>query len=219
MHRIDLPDWAVVRGKGYNTFDHIDPARTAFVVVDMQSVFVAEDEVFGNEHARDVMAPINLLAKAMRDAGARVFWTRQTVGNAPHVAMPEWQYDMSDPFVLRAVEALQAGTESQGIHPAMVKGQDDLVLDKFRYGAFSCPAGALAKMLELHNIEMLVLVGTLTNVCVESTAREGNMRGYKVIVVSDACAAVTDAEHNAALLNLRLNFADVKTTEEIMALL
>tara|TARA_R110002167_G_scaffold86209_4_gene233347 strand:- start:813 stop:1472 length:660 start_codon:yes stop_codon:yes gene_type:complete len=219
MHRIDLPDWAVERGKGYNTFDRIDPARTAFVVVDMQSVFVAEDEVFGNEHARDVMAPINLLAKAMRDAGARVIWTRQTVGDAPYVAMPEWQYDMSDPFVLRAVKALQAGADSQGIHPAMAKGHDDLVLDKFRYGAFSCPAGALAKVLELHGIEMLVLVGTLTNVCVESTAREGNMRGYKVIVVADACAAVTDAEHNAALLNLRLNFADVKTTDEVLALL
>ena len=101
----------------------------------------------------------------------------------------------------------------------MAKGHDDRVLDKFRYGAFSCPAGALAKVLELQGIEMLVLVGTLTNVCVESTAREGNMRGYKVIVVADACAAVTDAEHNAALLNLRLNFADVKTTDEVLALL
>lgn len=61
-----------------------------------------------------------------------------------------------------------------------------------------------------------VLVGTLTNVCVESTAREANMRGYKVIVVADACSAVTDAEQDAALLNLRLNFADVKRTAEVL---
>ena len=49
-------------------------------------------------------------------------------------------------------------------------------------------------------------------------AREANMAGYKVIVVSDATAAVTDAEHNAALLNLRLNFADVRRTAEVLAM-
>ncbi|MCT2400453.1 cysteine hydrolase family protein [Novosphingobium mangrovi (ex Huang et al. 2023)] len=219
MHRIELPAWAIERGRGYNAFDSIDPARTALVVVDMQSAFVGEGEVFGSETARAVIAPINRLVRAMRNADAAVIWTRQTVSDAPHLAMPEWQYDMSDPVVVRAVAALREGCASHDIHPAMDRGRDDLVLDKFRYGAFSCPAGALAKVLELHGIEMLVLVGTLTNVCIESTAREANMRGYKVIVVSDACATVTDEEHNAALLNLRLNFADVKTAGEVIALL
>ena len=45
------------------------------------------------------------------------------------------------------------------------------------------------------------------------------MAGYKVIVVSDATAAVTDAEHNAALLNLRINFADVRSSEQVLATL
>jgi nicotinamidase-related amidase len=45
------------------------------------------------------------------------------------------------------------------------------------------------------------------------------MAGYKVIVVSDATAALTDAEHNAALLNLRVNFADVRAAAEILAML
>ena len=66
---------------------------------------------------------------------------------------------------------------------------------------------------------MLILTGTLTNVCVESTAREANMAGYKVIVVADATAAVTDAEHNAALLNLRLNFADVRRTRQVLRMI
>ena len=66
---------------------------------------------------------------------------------------------------------------------------------------------------------MLIFVGTLTNICIESTARDANMLGYKVIVVSDACAAKTDAEHNAALLNLRIGFADVKDTATICDLL
>jgi nicotinamidase-related amidase len=45
------------------------------------------------------------------------------------------------------------------------------------------------------------------------------MAGYKVIVVADATAAITDAEHNAALLNLRLDFADVRTTAEVLAMI
>jgi len=54
---------------------------------------------------------------------------------------------------------------------------------------------------------MLIITGTLTNVCCESSARDAYMLGYKVLFASDATAAVSDAEHNAALTNLRLNFA------------
>jgi nicotinamidase-related amidase len=96
---------------------------------------------------------------------------------------------------------------------------EDLVLDKYRYSAFLCPAGALRAALEARGIDMILIAGTLTNVCCESTARDGNMLGYRVIVASDAMAAVTDAEHNAALLNLRLNFADVRRASEICAVL
>lgn len=218
MHSCELPGWAIARGRGYNSFDTIDPARTALVVIDMQSVFVAEDEVFGNPNARAIVPQVNRLVRGLRDAGVHVIWTRQTVSRAPHLAMPEWQYDMTDPIVQRAVESMWQDAPAHELFPEMAVGADDFVLDKYRYGAFSCPAGALAKVLKLIGIEMLVLAGTLTNVCVESTAREGNMRGYKVIVVPDACATVTDEEHYAALLNLRLNFADLKTVDEVLAL-
>ncbi|MCJ2179451.1 cysteine hydrolase [Novosphingobium album (ex Hu et al. 2023)] len=218
MHPCKIPDWAIARGRGYNCFDTIDPARTALVVIDMQSVFVAEDEVFGNCNARAIVPQVNRLVRSMRDAGTHVIWTRQTVGKAPHLAMPEWQYDMTDPVVQRAVESMAVDAPAHELFPEMAVGADDFVLDKYRYGAFSCPGGALAKVLELCGVDTLVLAGTLTNVCVESTAREGNMRGYKVIVVSDACATVTDEEHLAALLNLRLNFADVKTADEVLTL-
>jgi nicotinamidase-related amidase len=65
---------------------------------------------------------------------------------------------------------------------------------------------------------MVVITGTLTNVCCETTAREAYMAGYRVIVVADATAAVTDAEHKAALLNLRLNFADVRRASEVIGM-
>lgn len=219
MHSIALPGWAIERGRVFNSFDAIDPARTACVVIDMQTVFIAEGEVFGNPHARDIVDPVNQLVRAMRAAGATIIWTRQTTIEHPRLAMPRWQYDLSDPKVRSAVETMRSGTASHALYPAMATSQEDVFLDKYRYGAFMCPARRLHTALASRDIEMLVIAGTLTNVCVESTARDGNMLGYKVIVVSDATAAVTDAEHNAALLNLRLNFADVKDTASALALL
>ncbi|WP_046904651.1 cysteine hydrolase family protein [Croceibacterium atlanticum] len=219
MHKIDLPGWAVERGRYLNDFHAIDPAHTALVVVDMQSAFLSPGEAFGNPHAMDIIPAVNQLAGAMRDAGGQVIWTRQTVSDDPPLAMAPWQYDMSDPHVRDAVAALRAGARAHDLHPAMEVGPDDIVIDKYRYSAFACPAGGLHDTLRERGVEMLVIAGTLTNVCCESTARDAYMRGYKVIVAGDACAAVSDEEHNAALLNLRINFADVKDTFGILQML
>lgn len=219
MHAIDLPDWAVTRGSALNRFDTIDPARAALVVIDMQNVFLAPDEVFGNANAIDIIPAVNRLAGAMRAAGAPVIWTRQTVSDDPALAMPDWQYDLSLPDVRRAVETMIAGTRSHALHPGMAVDAGDVVIDKYRYSAFLCPARALETELRARGIDMIVVAGTLTNVCCESTARDGNMLGYRVIAVSDAMATHTDAEHNAALLNLRLSFADVRGTDAVIAML
>jgi nicotinamidase-related amidase len=216
MHRVRLPRWAVERGAGLNAFAALAPGRTALVNIDMQNVFLAEDQVFGNRHARDIAPAVNALSAAMRSIGAPVIWTRQTHTAEGPFAPADWQYDRARPFVADAIGALQAGSAGHALHPAMEAAATDIVIDKYRYGAFSCPAGALRRTLEQLGAEMIVITGTLTNCCCDSTAREANMAGYKVIVVSDATAAATDAEHNAALLNLRINFADVKRAREVM---
>lgn len=145
MHPCDLPEWAIARGRAYNSFDAIDPARTALIVIDMQQVFVAETEVFGNAHARAIVPQINRLIGHMRNAGTQVIWTRQTVSDAPHLAMPNWQYDMTDPVVQQAVESMALEAPAHDLFAEMALGPDDFVLDKYRYGAFSCPAGPWRK--------------------------------------------------------------------------
>src|SRR5476651_944882 len=118
MHKINLPDWAVARGRNMNDFPTIDPARTAVVVIDMQNVFMELDEVFGNQNALDIVPMVNQAVRTLRNAGATVIWTRQTVSDEPSLAMPRWQYDMSIPTVRRAVETMTAGTRSHATHPA-----------------------------------------------------------------------------------------------------
>jgi len=219
MHVTRLPQWAVERGAVLNSFPTLAPGRTALVNIDMQAVFLDERQIYGNAHARDIVGAVNALSAAMRKAGAPVIWTRQTHTYDGPCAPPAWQYDESKPGVADGIAALQAGAPSQGLYAAMDVADGDIVIDKYRYGALSCPAGNLRRTLEELGAEMIVITGTLTNCCCETTAREANLAGLKVIVVADATATLTDEEHNAALLNLRLNFADVRTTAEVLAMI
>jgi nicotinamidase-related amidase len=219
MHRVRLPPWVVERGAALNSFPELASGRTALVNIDMQSVFMGEDQIYGNRHARDIAPAVNALSRAMRSIGGPVIWTRQTHTFDGPCAPPPWQYDLDRPRVAQGVAALQAGGPGHGLDPAMDVASEDILVDKHRYGALSCPGGALRRALESRGIEMIVLTGTLTNCCCESTAREANLAGYKVIVVSDATATLTDAEHNAALMNLRLFFADVQRSSRVLKMI
>lgn len=219
MHRVDLPAWAVERGRRMNFFDHIDPARTALVAIDLQNAFTLSGQVFGNIHARDILPNINRLAEAMRSAGGHVVWTRQTINHSPPHANPEWQFDASDPFVKRAMDTLADGADGHRLHDALDVRATDIVLNKYRYSAFIQHASDIDACLRALAVDTLIVAGTLTNVCCESSARDAYMLGYRVLFAADATAAVTDAEHNAALLNLCLNFADVRMTDALLALI
>ncbi|CAN5318581.1 cysteine hydrolase [soil metagenome] len=219
MNVSHLPDWAVKRGRYINHFTHVEASKTAVLNIDMQNIFMAPGQIYGNPHAMDIVDNVNRLTAACREAGARVVWTRQTYSHDPVLTMPAWQYDRTDPTVIAAIAALEAGTPAQALHPAMQVQPSDVQYDKYRYSAFLSPDMALKPMLDGFGVDTLIVTGTLTNCCCESTARDGNLLGFRVFFISDATAAVTDEEHNAALLNLRLMFADVRTTDEMLALL
>ena len=219
MHRVDLPAWAVERGRRMNRFDRIDPARTALVAIDLQNAFTVAGQVFGNAHACDILPNVNRLAEAMRAAGGQIVWTRQTITDTPPYAHPTWQYDPSDPFVKRAMDALTSGANGHRLHDALDVHDTDIVLDKYRYSAFIQHASDIDARLRALAVDTLIVAGTLTNVCCESSARDAYMLGYRVLFAADATAAVTDVEHNASLLNLCLNFADVRTTDALLGLI
>jgi nicotinamidase-related amidase len=219
MHIIDLPPWAEARGRHTNWIRAIDMARTALICIDMQNAFMLAGQVFGNPHALDIVPNVNQLASAFRVAGGQVVWTRQTVSGDPRWADPHWEAAGDDPFVATAKAALRAGSHGHALHADINHARGDLMLDKHRYSAFLPNSSDLDARLKTAGVDVVIIVGTLTNCCCESSARDAFMQGYKVLLVSDATAAVTDAEHNAALLNLRLMFADVKTTAETLALI
>lgn len=87
-----------------------------------------------------------------------------------------------------------------------------------------CSSGATASsdlhaILAARGIDTIIVTGTATNICCESTARDAMMMDYKVLFVADGNATHTDAEHNATLTVMANGFADVVTTDEMVALI
>jgi len=100
--------------------------------------------------------------------------------------------------------------------PKLAVAEPDHIVEKTRFGAFVPGASHLHELLQSHGIDTLIVTGTLTNCCCESTARDAMQMNYKVIFVSDATATLTDAAHNATLENMAMLFADVMTTREVL---
>ncbi|WP_246543319.1 hypothetical protein [Novosphingobium profundi] len=76
---------------------------------------MGEGEVFGKASSRASVPAINALCAAFRANASPLVWTRQSVSDDPALAMPPWQYDLADPVVARAVEALRPGAASHAL--------------------------------------------------------------------------------------------------------
>ena len=77
-------------------------------------------------------------------------------------------------------------------------------------------SSGLERLLRSLDIDTVLIAGTKTNVCCEATARDAMMLDFKVVMVSDCCAALSDEEHRSALENIIQQFGDVMTGEEVV---
>ena len=74
-------------------------------------------------------------------------------------------------------------------------------------------------MLRNLGIDTILIAGTKTNICCESTARDGMMLDFKIVMVEDCCAALSDDEHQAALESIIQQFGDVRTSASLLEIL
>ena len=103
--------------------------------------------------------------------------------------------------------------------PGIEIDEADTVLDKHRFSAFTPGTSDLPAMLKADGIDTVIISGTLTNCCCESTARDAMQHNYRVIMAADANAALSDEEHAATLHILGLVFADLRSVEELEGML
>lgn len=196
------------RGRRH-AFTTLDPGRTALVVVDLVPFFVEE-----NPYARGIVPHVNRLAGELRTAGGTVAWV-VPADEEPSPARVEFL----GPVVAEAYRRSGGeGAPSGRVHAAADVRDGDLVVEKWASSAFFPGRSYLPDLLAARGVDTVVVAGTVTNVCVESTVRDAATRGNRVILVADACAAVDDATHNATLHTVYRSFGDVRSVEEVVDL-
>ena len=196
-----------------SVFDRFDPRKTALLVIDMQNFYVGEIEsVVG------IIPNINALAARLRALGGLVVWVGMSAGEAggasrwciyhDHFFTPEKGANHRD--------QLTPGHPGHAFHKDLAIEPADPVVYKTRFSPFVQGASNIEDVLRPRGIENLVVVGTATNMCCESAARDAMMLDYKVVMASDANGARFPEDHLAGLTSFYQSFGDVRTTREIL---
>lgn len=196
----------------------VDPRHTAFVVVDMQNDFCHPDGGMAQRDAnisaniRAIPAVRGLLDRARR-AGILVIHVHGNYG--PLSASSVWIGSDTEASV--ALEICQPGTWGAQSVAELAPGRDEPIVIKHRYSAFVDTR--LETLLRSNGIETLVVTGTATMACVESTVRDAMMRDYDVVVPREAVAARGNMKylHETSLEAMDLFFARVVSREQLAA--
>lgn len=220
MNKFEIPaelqKRLVARRGRLHAYDAYDPASTALLVVDMQNFFMKDGELMCAPAARDIVPSVNRLARALREAGGLVVWI---VMEASEESRDAWEnfHELFHPEARnRRFVSLGAKGEGYKLWHAMETAPADKTVVKRRYSAFLQGSSDIEQVLLRHGIRTALVAGVATNVCCESTARDCMMRGFRTIMVSDANASFTQAEHDGALLNFITYYGDVQSTEEVI---
>jgi nicotinamidase-related amidase len=184
----------------------LDWTATALLIIDMQRDFL-EPGGFGETLGNDVsqlaraVKPIAAVLNAARDSGMLVVHTRE--GHLPDLSdAPPAKIDrgsprlrIGDPGPMGRI--LVRGEPGHDIIPALTPLDGEIVIDKPGKGAFY--ATELGETLQKYGIENLLVCGVTTEVCVNTTVREANDRGYRCVVLADGCASYFPEFHEMGL--------------------
>ncbi|MFJ9773143.1 isochorismatase family protein [Kitasatospora sp. NPDC101157] len=198
------------RGRRH-AYENLDPARTALIVIDMVPFFVE-----ANPYARGIVPNIDRTAEAVRRAGGVVAWV--VPANEAPLGNPSTEFygpTVSETFAATGGE----GPLRSRLWHAFDVRQTDLLVEKTAYSAFFPGRSPLPELLAERGIGTVLVTGTLTNVCCESSARDAATTGLRVLMIADANAARRDQDHNAALHTIYRSFGDVRTTDEALELI
>lgn len=198
------------RGRRH-AYETLTPARTALVVVDMVPFFVAE-----STYCRGIVPNINAIAPRLRAAGGLVAWILPSAEQRhPELAREFYGERIAEMFRLSGGSGPLPGR----LWPALAHEPGDLFVEKPGPSAFLPGYSPLPELLRARGIDTVLIAGTVTNVCCESSARDASATGFRVIMVADANAARRDQDHNATLHTVYRTFGDVRPTTEVLALI
>ena len=214
MHKTAIYPVVIARSEqrrgSVRVFDSLNSRRTAHIVVDLQNGFMAPGAIAEIPEAREIVPNVNRISEALRAAGGLVVFIQNTFDD---VAVQTWS-TFFDHFCSPSrrqgmIDAFTPGADGHALWPGLDVRPEDLLVRKRRFGAFAPGASDLHAILQQREIDTLIVTGTASQVCCESTARDAMMLNYKVFFVADGNATFTDEEHNATLSAMAMTFCDV----------
>jgi len=210
----------------------LDLSATALLVIDMQYFDASPDLGLGRAIAHmgqdggryyfdrlsgEVVPNIASLITSCRRAGLRVIYivagpeTQDGADLLPRVRARRRQ--MSQMYGVSGIYS--AGSREHDILDELVPAHSDLVIGKNTTSAFT--ASSLDHTLRMLNISTICFTGVVTNVCIESSLRDGSDLGYTCILVEDGCAAYDEEAQRSTVRNCRRVFGIVSATSELLS--
>jgi len=193
---------------------NIDPTKTALLVIDMQNDFVLEGAPMEVPAARDAIPNIQRLIAQARSLNMPVIYSQHTLLEDSQNSILEATYNPK----LFSV-GMRKGTTGVQVIEDLKPQPQDTIIEKYRYDAFhnTLLEPTLKNIRGLNQIDTVIITGTLTEVCCESTARGAYMRDYKVAFVSDATGGLSNEAQKATEHVIGIFFGRVLSTEETLA--
>lgn len=184
--------------------------KTALLVIDMQNDFIEEGSALEVAKAREGLTRLADLIINCRNKGIPVIFTR-------HIFDPAVNPIEAKLFKGLMENSLKQGSHGSKVHDALSLDEKDIIIKKTRYDAFMNTP--LERILKEKGITNLIITGTMTNICCESTARTAMMKDFDVLFCSDLTFTRDDEIHNATLKNIGSHFGKVLSSQEINKML
>lgn len=185
---------------------HLDPAKTALVIIDLQKGITAMPTA--PHSSVEIIENSNRMAQLFREKGAPVVYARVDMADFLQLPVDAPFRDPNAPPPPASASELvsEAGFQS-----------GDILITKRHWGAFA--GTGLEQELRRRGIDTVVLTGISTNAGVESTARQGTGLGFAFVIVEDACGARDADDHRHSFEKIFPRLARVRKTDEVIATL
>lgn len=191
--------------------EKLNPESTALIIIDMQKDFCCEGGVF---HKRGFdIRPAQNLAKRLNSFLKEARKALEHIIHLQMIKKPEFTSPLVDDLYSR-IEMERSYDPALAEPYEVIPQTEDIVIPKYKYSGFV--STYLDPFLRSKRISTLIIAGLATNVCVESTARDGFMREYYVVIPSDLTEGTSTEAKKWSLLNLDMFFAEVVSSNEIL---
>ena len=187
--------------------------NTALIVVDMQNIWVHPRGARYLPMSEDIVPRMRELLRFCRSSGVPVIYLHTTK-----------RKDLADAGIFADIKPQThdadnewsnfEGTPGAEIYEPVKPAQSDILVKKFRYSGFY--GTQLENLLRALGRDTIAITGVATNVCCDSTARDGAMRDFKVLFLSDCNASFSTAEQEATLSNFDKHFGVVMDSRTLM---